>query len=241
MNHQFDVEIAKDYGIEEAILINHFQFWIAKNRANERHFHDGRTWTYNSIRAFQELFPYMTAKTVKRTVERLITLGILIKAEFNTAKWDRTGWYAFSDESAWLSDLPKMANGLAQNGILDLPKRANGDAQKGNSTGTSDNHMINNGDTTTAKQRAEDLELPQSLSSSEIFCETWRSWLADRRDRKQPVTIRGAEMQLRKLVKMGLPKATEALEASIANGWRGIFEPRSTVAKHEQPKLRFEL
>ena len=41
MEHHFNIEYAKKYGILEAILIDNFQFWIAKNRANGKHFHDG--------------------------------------------------------------------------------------------------------------------------------------------------------------------------------------------------------
>ena len=43
MNHSFDIEHARLYGIPEAIFINHFQFWIVKNRANGTHQHDA--WT----------------------------------------------------------------------------------------------------------------------------------------------------------------------------------------------------
>ena len=49
MQHTFDIDIAAKYGVEEAILLNYFDFWIQKNEANDRHFHDGLYWTYNSI------------------------------------------------------------------------------------------------------------------------------------------------------------------------------------------------
>lgn len=32
MQHYFDVEMAKKYGILESVLFNHFVFWIEKNR-----------------------------------------------------------------------------------------------------------------------------------------------------------------------------------------------------------------
>ena len=31
MEHSFDINIAKEYGIEEAIFIKHFYFWVKKN------------------------------------------------------------------------------------------------------------------------------------------------------------------------------------------------------------------
>ena len=55
MKHSFDVELAKEYGILEAILIQNIYFWIEKNKANKKHFYDGRYWTYNSKKAFSEM------------------------------------------------------------------------------------------------------------------------------------------------------------------------------------------
>lgn len=42
MEHHFDVSLAIKYGMVEAVIINHFQYWIEANRANDRNFHDGR-------------------------------------------------------------------------------------------------------------------------------------------------------------------------------------------------------
>ena len=53
--YSFNKEHAKKYGVSEAIVIKNLQFWISKNMANNYSCHDGRTWTYNTISAFQEL------------------------------------------------------------------------------------------------------------------------------------------------------------------------------------------
>ena len=34
MQHSFNIELAKEYGILEAIIINNLFFWIEKNKAN---------------------------------------------------------------------------------------------------------------------------------------------------------------------------------------------------------------
>lgn len=62
MIHNFDINIAEKYGINAAIILQNMYYWIEKNRANEKHFHDGYYWTYNSLKAFEELFPYMSTK-----------------------------------------------------------------------------------------------------------------------------------------------------------------------------------
>jgi hypothetical protein len=119
MNHSFDIAHATLYGMAEAVLISNFQFWISKNKANGKHLHAGRTWTYNSVRAFADLFPYLSIKQVRRALDQLVTDGVLLKGNFNDSQIDQTLWYAFSDESQFLvsiPDLPKRANGVAQEG-----------------------------------------------------------------------------------------------------------------------------
>jgi hypothetical protein len=64
MNHTFNIDIAKKFGLEEAILLENFAFWIAKNKANKKHFYENSTWTYNSASALFELFPYWSERKI---------------------------------------------------------------------------------------------------------------------------------------------------------------------------------
>ena len=73
MEHSFNIELAKEYGILEAILLKNIWLWIEKNRANEKNFYDGTYWTYNSTRAFNELFPYASESSIKRALDRKST------------------------------------------------------------------------------------------------------------------------------------------------------------------------
>lgn len=120
MEHRFQIELAVEYGIEEAILIENFVHWIQKNKANNRHYHDGRVWTYNSAKAFAEQFPYMTESKVKRVIARLVESGIIVKGNFNENQYDRTCWYAFTDAGLaivqnYYFHSSKMTNGKVQN------------------------------------------------------------------------------------------------------------------------------
>jgi hypothetical protein len=114
MNHQFDIDHAKEYGIEEAIIINNLVFWIQKNKANGKHQYNGKTWTYNSSRAFAELFPYMSEKKVQRILKSLIDQQVLATGNYNQLSFDRTLWYAFIDESKFLycpKNCTELSNG----------------------------------------------------------------------------------------------------------------------------------
>jgi hypothetical protein len=118
MNYSFDIDVAKKYGLDEAIMIYNFQFWIMKNRACGKHEHDGHTWTYNSVKAFSELFPFWNEDKIKRILSSLRDQKVLITGNYNQNAYDRTLWYAFEDESIFLPctiDSANMPNGKCAN------------------------------------------------------------------------------------------------------------------------------
>lgn len=102
MEYSFDIEIAKKYGINEAIMIKNFQYWIRKNKSNNLNYNDGRTWTYNSVDAFTLLFPFWSYNQTKRILSSLIQQEVLVTGNYNKAKYDRTKWYAFVDEQTFV-------------------------------------------------------------------------------------------------------------------------------------------
>ena len=121
MEHHFNVELAKEYGILEAIILNNLQFWIEKNRANGTNFHDGHYWTYNSAKAFSELFPYASQKQIRKALQNLIGEGIIQTGNYNKNPYDRTLWYSFTEKG----------NRIFQTVNIDLPKRENGNDLEG--------------------------------------------------------------------------------------------------------------
>jgi len=133
----FSVDHAVRYGVSEAVIIQNLQFWIVRNRANGENFREGRTWTYNSVKAFSDLFPYMSPKQIRGALERLVEKGVLVTANHNESGRDRTLWYAFADEGHFLdgqlSHLPSGANAIAAQGNSHLPSGANAIASRGKS------------------------------------------------------------------------------------------------------------
>jgi hypothetical protein len=120
MEHSFDIEVAQEYGIAEAIFIKHFQFWIAKNKANGSHQHNNRTWTYNSNKAFAELFPYLSTQSIRTALKHLTERGVIVTGNYNDNPYIKTLWYAFADENKWIcqfqqTDLLKSTNGFVKN------------------------------------------------------------------------------------------------------------------------------
>lgn len=97
MYHHFDIDIAKEYGILEAVILESIRFWIEKNKANEKNIYDGRAWTYNSIKAYLKLFPYASEGQIRRALKNLEGKGLLITGNYNKSAYDRTTWYALTD------------------------------------------------------------------------------------------------------------------------------------------------
>lgn len=121
MQHHFDIYLAKKYGILEAVLLDNFCFWTAKNAANEVHIHDGRVWTYNSVKAFCEMFPYASQKQIRSALAHLENEGLIVAGNFNESAYDRTKWYALTDD----------ALSICPTGQMHLPSRANRFAPQG--------------------------------------------------------------------------------------------------------------
>jgi len=67
--------------------------------------------------------------------------------------------------------------------------------------------------------------LPPPLNVPE-FREVWLQWERYRVEIKKPLIGTAIHMQLAKLAKMGLQRAIAAINASMANQWRGLFEPK---------------
>lgn len=98
--HSFEVEEAVKHGIEPAILLANIRFWLQKNKANNANAFDGFYWTYNSARAFAELFPYMSKPSITRYLKTLCDNNVLKAENYNKVGYDRTIWYTIPNEFA---------------------------------------------------------------------------------------------------------------------------------------------
>lgn len=125
--HFFNVSIAEEYGINSAIILQNLYFWISHNKANDKHFHDGCYWTYNSTEAFKELFPYLTSKQIRTALDKLRDDGIIVTGNYNQAKYDRTLWYSITEKGESLL----KGKSICPTGNLHLPYRANAFAPEG--------------------------------------------------------------------------------------------------------------
>lgn len=115
LNHSFNVELAQLYGIECALLIHHLQYWIQYNRSMKRNFHDGHTWMFQTQKELSVLFPYLSVDSVQRNISKLVQFDIIIIANYNKNKIDKTNWYAFKDEAKFLTKLEGIPSDKSSN------------------------------------------------------------------------------------------------------------------------------
>jgi hypothetical protein len=104
LSHAFNVELATKYGIDEAILIAHFQYWINLNHRTNKNKIEGRTWTFQTRKDIAAHFPYWDENKVKRLVARLLKLKVILIGNFNKKSFDKTNWYAFVDQKMFTMD-----------------------------------------------------------------------------------------------------------------------------------------
>jgi hypothetical protein len=162
MMHHFDVEVARLYGINAAILLNNIAFWVVKNEANEENYHDGYYWTFNSIPAFNKLFPYLTEKQIRAALNILRSEELILTGNYNDDRRDRTLWYTLSEKGRCICLV----------GQMETPSVADVSALQGKSH--SNNIYILN--TTTDSKPDINADTEAQKATDETFEEFWAAY-----------------------------------------------------------------
>lgn len=157
MNFHFDGAVAEMYGVDGAVFISRLQFWIEKNAANDRHYHEGRYWTYNSLRAMEKLFPFWSRRQIERIVKNLKEKGVLLTANYARDSYDRTLFYALDESKLPISP---FGGDLSPNG--DTTLSPNGDTLSPNG------EMINEQLKTQIKEEEDKANKPEISKAQQV-------------------------------------------------------------------------
>lgn len=224
MEHSFDVDVAKQYGIPAAILLKNIYFWIEKNRANEKNFFDGLYWTYNSRKAFAELFPYLTERQIDYALQKLIDDGIIITGNYNKAPYDRTLWYAVTKKGYSIlqnceMEATKLLNG--SNKIVEPIPYSNTDVKPDNKQDKKKASKKNSFDEIILTY-AKTVDIEERAETTDLLFE----WLKVRKAKRAAMTDRAIQMNIDKLNdlagKSGL-SVPEYLKEIICRGWAAFY------------------
>ncbi|MEH7373553.1 conserved phage C-terminal domain-containing protein [Neobacillus drentensis] len=82
--------LAVKIGLNEAVVLQQIHYWLGISK----HMIEGRTWVYNTYEEWKKQLPFWSVSTIKRTILSLETKGLLLSANFNEMKMDKTKWYS---------------------------------------------------------------------------------------------------------------------------------------------------
>ena len=219
MQHSFNVELAKKYGILEAVLLNHLWFWIKKNKANNANYFDGSYWTFNSTKAFSELFPYASERQIKYALKHLREEEIIKVGNYNKDTRDRTLWYAFTEKGkAIVQNCPMESSFLSDTKVRNV--RALPDI---NTDINTDNNINNKEE---RKKETNYDKIINSMVEDEEVKNSIYEFIKMRKLIKKPMTDRALTMLINKLEKLSSDKDIQIkiLEKSILKNWTDIYE-----------------
>lgn len=222
--------VAIHYGLEEAIFLDSIVFWYKENKANDRNFRDGRWWTFNSVGAFEELFPWWSGKQIRRIVNSCRDKGAILVGNYNSDRRDRTVWYTPSDELLALYGLSQTGTCICQNGQMQKPERADECAQMGRPLPCS-NHVETTMNTPLPPREKPQDEVGEALDryagEDGELRQRLEEFQESRRKKRKPLhTRRAANILVGRLERLsGGDRASKLalLDNAILHGWDSVY------------------
>ena len=95
----FNIEIAKEYGLDCAYFLQNIYYWVEKNRAENRNFRNGNYWTYSTIEEFEQHLGCFTKRQIKYIVKKLKEADLILIEQFSEGQAYRTYWYALTGKA----------------------------------------------------------------------------------------------------------------------------------------------
>lgn len=219
MKHFFDIDIAKQLGINSAILLENIYFWVKKNEANRKHYYDGKYWTYNSVEAFTKLFPYLSYDAIRYALEKLQEKGYIITGNYNELPMDKTKWYALTEKAYSLLEYSQMDLGNFPDGFGNNPR------------------AIPDNKPDSKKKESKKAEEPEEETYDQIIDreilnpelrEIFREFMKMRAFIKKPITTNKALVRMINRLHKFAPDDNELamaiLDQSIRNNWQDIYQ-----------------
>ena len=156
------------------IFIANLSTWIkfnaSKKDPEERNFHEGRYWSYNTIQDFVKYFGFWSTKNIRTIIANCIKLDLITTNTFNKKKYDNTIWYSLTDKG--LSYYPVLRD-LILNRLADSGKSLadSGNAIPEELNSLSSNNTITTTSSSNSKSKTKPKELMQEMIQAyrEIF------------------------------------------------------------------------
>lgn len=214
--------LAVAIGLNEAIVVQQVHYWLGMKGVGE--VKNGHKWVYNTIPQWQAQFPFWSTDTVRRTLVSLREKRVLIGERLADNAFDKTMYYRIDYDV-----LASFDDGI-------LPSSDGGNLQS--SGKAKSNHLLDRTETTTEttqRKGAARPSLPEWLDP-----QLWAEWEQHRREKKKPLTPSSALKTIEQLAEYRAQGVDlkAAIDHSIANGYQGIFPPKSKTSGVSSTKTK---
>lgn len=200
--------LAKMIGLNESIILQQIHYWITKKQGI---IHENKQWIYNSIKSWNEQFPFFSENTIRRTIENLVKLKILDLKQLSEDKRDRTNYYSIN-----YKELENSTNAFTQNGRMDVTNLGKPCNQNEQMTIYTENTTKITTENISAKRAFDKLEKPNDVSE-----QVWQDYLSHRKLKKASISKTVIESLRVEAMKAGI-SLEEAMSYSITMGWQGF-------------------
>lgn len=153
--HSFSPQLAKAFGLKDAIFLQHIYYWLKHNKGKNKNFFDENWWTYNTQKGFAEYFEYLTPDDIRGITDRLKKKQIIITGNYNKSPYDRTVWYSLT-EKGWelfndkIREIPKSSGGNPESDGDSTKSNRDKDNSKGDKTKSKIDNSQNNTNSNTS-------------------------------------------------------------------------------------------
>lgn len=233
--HVFDIDVAQIVGVNAAILLENIAHWVDHNSANEdkKSFHDGRYWTYNSAKAFSELFPYLKPNAVRTALKKLKDADLIIVGNYNKLAYDRTQWYALTEKAEALLGIHTS---ICKKSQMDLGKSANGFAT--NDEPIPDITSVVTGSVTKEERKRHSFDaIIDAYTDNPSTRELLGEWLQNRKAKRAAMTDNAIKRNIDKLDQFAAEShmsVDDYLTEVIRRGWQAFFVIKNYDSKASQ-------
>lgn len=236
LEHHFPPLIAEKYGVNAAIFLRDIFHWCETNRNNGENFHEGRWWTYQTMKGLCLRHTYWTKNQMEHIIRTCREKGALLSGHFGENQFDRTCWYALTDEALALFGAPSSSSEISEMDSREIPA-----ASLKNQKCNIDKYKTENKTYTPLPPVPETKGKPDSAASRDEAGEVLDGYAGEdgelrerleefrevRRQKKKPLrTRRAASILTGRLDRLsGGDRAAklELLDTAILHGWDSVY------------------
>lgn len=248
MRAWFDTEVAKEIGLNEAILLNYFTYWTLANEKSGKFVVDGVAYVKVTYPELEKIFCHWGVCTIKRAIYSLQSSGYIEIHHFGSGI-DKTNWYRATDKAVELLHMDSVLNESTsyQSDTSIVSNRHHPSYQNDTSIVsktqnlqyTKEREKRKSKRKTTARAKL----APPFENPSPKLLEAWEGFVEHRKAIRAPLTPRAVTLtanELERLAPGNDDKKAAILDQSVERGWRGVFPLKDNTNQRQGSNVHRE-